>query len=1328
MASEPPYAGISDPFGAHHLPSGLQRTDAGSGTASYFGSAGGGPESPTSNPFSFVGNTAQSVQQSLANSSSGSHPMLSPLVDPGSTAVPVTMTAHQWSTPDTQHQQTTPLTYSTEHPSLRQQSLGSVKAAASTDMFGGQPGELTEDPFESFSVQQHPRSNSSQSQNSDSGALGISRGSYSAPVTGLVGSTQQEHGGGGGNDQTAALANLFSLPTLSSGPLIERPPLSPLLPPQAASTVTNATLPHSQRLPVVHSYPHLLTNATNAASSSDQTTLQQGTNAVGYPITQAPCQMGNAPDYLTMKESGNLRPELNTENEYLTFTKEKMHLSAVGVLEGENSLSSSLNHSMSSLLDSQEDIAQRSPVQILPPAPEPRPPIKGPPPPPPQQQQQPPNSITHEHRAQNDVPQTFTEDPHSTLILSQGVAQPAVSQFLHPQPQHSNNPSPSLPDARSPLLAQSTSLSSAPTLPLNMPPQLVSSPDPSHPSITPINASVSGGGVAVQGREEEEAGSFPPGHPLPTAPQETAEPLGRLPQQQQVVHPPSQQSPVVHPLNVMQQLPQASPIQPQPPESSVVQSPPVSTRVQLPPPQMVQPQASTLPMSSVGRPPQPPVSLVAQPPPPMSSVVQPQVSTLVQMPPQSSSMVQPPPQVAQSIPQMSSVVQPPPQMSSVVQPPLQMSSVVQPPQMSSVVQPQQSSSVVQPPLQMSSVVQLPPQMSSVVQPPPQMSSVVQPPPQSSSVVQPPPQMSSVVQPLSSTVQLPPQTSSTVLPLPQVSSTLPPVSLIAQPVQQLVQPPPQSFSALQLPPQVPSLVQPPPPQPQAYSAAPPQERTNAGTHYTSQMSASDPVRPPPQMYTSSTAGTYQAMPTDLGRDSEYSHTVERPHSQVSTHSNESLSITQFVQSTVSNTPLLPPQDPALSNAHQPGVPSNARPGLQPMHSIPSNTHPPLMSVHSIPSNTHPPPMSVQGVLSNTHPPPMSVQGVLSNAHLPQYTPQSLVTGAHQQQQQQHSTVAVSTSENVVTQPQYAGHDSTISTKPPHPQSVPLNQAPITNNLPSTPDSVFCQSTSEPPLAVSNAVTGAIPPPTSSGPVFLGQGGSSGLPSTPPRVNLSHIHAGSSVTTQPHTEQPLSSVKEAIPAVPSSVSLSSSAHTVSGGPGGVRSSSHMPYPHSSTATLPVTSHPQFVPTSVGGPMTMAQAPGTVGAPTSHSMSVQHQPASHSIATHALSSAPSVHSVVTAPVQPQDMSAAHVRTTSTGEQHQHQTQHQQTSTTTSTHNIKATTSTATTSNTTTTTSTATAADCSPESSNLSSLLSSSLTPSHGGTTRPPTTHLPPSSGLRG
>ena len=1129
---------MSDPFGAHHHPFG-KRTDGGSGTASYFGTFGDGQES--NNPFAFVGNVppmGQGVQQNFVNPLSGNQPRLSPapVVDKSNTAVLGTMVGESLlSTSDIQHQHSTSSQVATNNSS-QQHSVGSLNVTTTTtgndtDMFLSKLGELGEDPFDSS---QQPRSNSSQAQHSD-GFVGISRGSSSAPVTGLVGSSHYEHDGDI-LDEKVTLSKLLSLPSSSSGSLIERPPLSMILPPPSANTMTNATLPNSQCLSVVHSYPylHVLTNATNADTGGDSTILQHSTNAVGYPTSETESLMKSASDVVTPYPDDNTTSNID-EKDYITLARDKMLAPAV------DSLSSSLNQSMSSLLESQEDITHQSPVQILPPAPETQPiaHVKGFPAPVPT-----PSSITHEHGRvvptvdmQTETPQSSHENTYSNVVSD---ALPSLHQYSYP--------SSSIPDATSPLL-QPAAYSNTQSLLVNTPLQTNSSLNNPHSMDT---NSVLVSSVAMKREEVVDP-------PLP-------EPIRRISQ---------------------------------------------PTTTQIPP--MV---PHTL------------VSSVVQPPPNVSSAVQPppHVSSVVQPPPHVSSVVQPPPHV-------SSVVQPPPHVSSVVQPPPHVSSVVQPPpQVGSVVQPlPHASSAVQPPPHVSSVVQPPPHVSSVVQPLPHASSAVQPPPHVSSVVQPPPQVGSVVQPLphaSSAVQPPPHVSSVVQPPPHVSS--------------VVQPPPHASSAVQPPPHVSSVVQ-PPPHVSSTTTVPFEERTNASTLLTSEQS--DATRIPPQIYSNITAGvsdgsilhqqdshyviTSQSLSTVQNRIQ--SHSMMRPlHvSQASTQGVESLSVTQNVQfvKNVSNPPLLPPQDSILSNAHQPGILSNAHHYSQLTHSVPSNA-------------------------------PVSMQGVLSNAHLHQYTPRSLVTGAP-------STAVITPSEPVATQPIHAEHVYTavntftvppplVLTKHPHPQDVTLHQAPITNNLPSTPDSVFAHSTTESPLVMSNAVTGTVTAVTGL-PHHHNQSellSSSGLPSTPPKVHLTQAH-NIGISTQIHPVQASTSFSSTMTHVQVTSSLKEP--SIVQRPGIM---SHVPFhQHFQSNTNAVTSNPQSVPTSSRYPPQAAQHSVTTGVvpPTPQISSsvpttgVNYQSQMHSTVS-AQSSVPSgniatTQSMVTPQLDQRDVSAAHTR--HTGEQ---------------------------------------------------------------------------------
>ena len=364
MASEQPsFSGMSTPFAAHH--------SVAAGTASYFGSAGNEQQSPTSNPFSFVGNPNSLGGPGQQHFMSGPPPKLyTPVVD-SSGHHPVLVATSSQSNYDAQH---TPATPPLSQPHLsHQHSMGSLNVASTSTIFDGQPGELSEDPFASCVIP-GPRSRSSQAQRRDASQNDGTSGSVSAPVTGLI-TTHPEQD----RNSLEPTPALFSLPSSSSGSLIERPPLSPLLPPTNNNIMTNAALSNSLSgcLPMVHSYPHLSTNATNATeevcNTSHMTAAPYLTNAIGYPVQSSQASVEPSPELSKPHDGGHNEQRVEktvemagAEKDYLTMNKERLQT----LVEGDHSLSSSLNQSMSSLLESQEDITHTSPVQILPPAPE----------------------------------------------------------------------------------------------------------------------------------------------------------------------------------------------------------------------------------------------------------------------------------------------------------------------------------------------------------------------------------------------------------------------------------------------------------------------------------------------------------------------------------------------------------------------------------------------------------------------------------------------------------------------------------------------------------------------------------------------------------------------------------------------------------------------------------------------------------------------------------------------------------------------------------------------------------------------------------------------
>ena len=463
-SSQPPFDGTGALFGAHQPTfAASQSAETGNNVASYFGA---GQESPTSNPFAFV--SAARLVEPAGHGSQQNYPSapVGPPVNIQHNAVVdgntprVVTSGGMWSFPN---QQQPP--FHTTDPNPYTHSNEAPKAFSNT-AFAGQPTDIHDDPFEL--LHQPPRSKSSQAQIGDNTNASVCvpySGSSSAPVTSVVGTLPQEQDDLGG---TLALNKLMSLPTVSSVSSIQRPPLSPVLPHPLIS-MTNATLPTNQCLPLVQSYPHLApTNATNATGDSMAFASAYGPQYVTNALnTQAesplePFEHGG----LAMKEeparqleprnvtnsqlsSGNNVEMSTTEKDYLAQGKDKMH--GVGLLEGGHSLSSSLNHSKSSLLDSQEDITQHSPVTILPPAPESRP--QAPPSSSPQPSQQFPPSRTvgdleHMKASSDQVAELKTE------IETPTQTQAVVAETFLPPPPNSSLPTtslslPSQPEARS---------------------------------------------------------------------------------------------------------------------------------------------------------------------------------------------------------------------------------------------------------------------------------------------------------------------------------------------------------------------------------------------------------------------------------------------------------------------------------------------------------------------------------------------------------------------------------------------------------------------------------------------------------------------------------------------------------------------------------------------------------------------------------------------------------------------------------------------------------------------------------------------------------------
>ena len=454
MASEPPFAGMTTPFGAHHSPFAQGAgPDVGSDTASYFGNE---QESPTSNPFSFATSLGPPAQHNAVNPLTANPPDQYPTAavvggSNSSGTLPGEMSGGQWFTHETQNTSQSTQPHLLHHPSTI------------SDL-----GDLREDPLSHYSFQQ-PRSKSSQAENRDSTQMDAHdpfSGSVSAPVTGLFGTSHPEQG----RISLEPTPALLSLPSSSSGSLIERPPLSPVLPPPT-NVMTNAAMSGNQPgcFPTAHSYPHLPTNATNATgdafNTSQTSSSSYPTNAVGYPTTPPQASAEAISNLPGVKESSTLPLQSrdltrnsqqkeehvsevsSTEKDYLTLNKGKL-------LEGDHSLSSSLNQSRSSLLESQEDITQ---VQILPPAPEshPLPPPKDPPSVP--SHFSPPQSSTREHvglvpgHVTPSTEESVVSDPKTPRQTMQDQMD-TVYPSTRPQPEvHHGNPHSSvIPDNISP--------------------------------------------------------------------------------------------------------------------------------------------------------------------------------------------------------------------------------------------------------------------------------------------------------------------------------------------------------------------------------------------------------------------------------------------------------------------------------------------------------------------------------------------------------------------------------------------------------------------------------------------------------------------------------------------------------------------------------------------------------------------------------------------------------------------------------------------------------------------------------------------------------------
>ena len=378
------------PFGAQPYP-----TEQTSSTAAYFDSV----DNSNNNPFAFVAtqHTCADVPQVSAT-----YPSLVSQVNPFSSQPqqPICTDGVSDSTGDTL------ATTSASQSASKAPQLPSQMALA------GIPTNFTNQL--SSEANSLLRCRSSQSQHTDyQGIFNDSfSGSASAPVTALQYDTakvtnQLQSLPSALTDNASQVPQFSDSDVLNEKPAIMPPPVSgstPMPPPldplpftPAVSTLTNAELPSQPScLPLVHSYPHLATNATNAFGeefnnqASPASEPPFSTNAWGYTAT--PTHEKELPptwtEHAMNKQLVSLKEDttdaLSTEGEFLAG-RDKVRqrtYSSGPTAEGEY-FSSSLNQSLSSLLDSQEDITQHSPIQLLPAAPDsqPLPPasVKGPP-------------------------------------------------------------------------------------------------------------------------------------------------------------------------------------------------------------------------------------------------------------------------------------------------------------------------------------------------------------------------------------------------------------------------------------------------------------------------------------------------------------------------------------------------------------------------------------------------------------------------------------------------------------------------------------------------------------------------------------------------------------------------------------------------------------------------------------------------------------------------------------------------------------------------------------------------------------------------------------